>query len=457
MAAVDLRWSTRAIPFARDRDGNWRSVEEVPRGLHCDCCCPACDGPVVAKQGHVRVHHFAHHDRRECRHALEASLFGMTVTLLQERGAVLQLPPSIPKTEWLPNPDRILTPQQREKFFADPWVVPARQISLSAVQVRAFSINESVGAIPDVDSPGLVIHLLSHRKHADQVPGSETLPVLALDLRAYAKLWLETCDSEKDLRVAEATRAKGRLREWLARSEEGRVWISHPEVGEKRKKFDAWLARMVQNRREQTARQNEEVRERMARRAPDAVRWIIPFREYTDGPSPEAHEAAPVDDRDRRIRPLEHLRRVQSAAVVALTEGEAADLGLHWDSLHSTWVYVSPGGIIPGPQGPEFSQVPLALRRLVSADEPWEPVFPCDRGRLRAAQFPAARSTPPVTEPPPVATLADQEDEIIAQLESTCPICHAPQREVRFGSGLFAGKRAVQCSKYPRHPVKMLQ
>ena len=384
-------------------------------------------------------------------------MFGMTVTLLQERGAVLQLPPSIQKTEWLPNPGRILTPQQRTKFFADPWVVPARRISLTGVQVRAFSIDESAATNPDVESPGLVIHLLSHRKNADQVGGSGTLPVLALDLRAYAKRWLETCDAEKDLRVAEASLAKGRLREWLARSEQGRVWISHPEVGEKRKKFDAWLARMEQIRREQTARENEQVRERMARRAADDARWIIPFLEYTEGPSPEPREAAPVDGRDRRLRPLEHLRRVQPARALALTEGEAADLGLHWDSLHSTWVYVSSGGVLVGPQGPEFSQVPLALRRLVSADEPWEPVFPCDRGRLRAAQFLAARSTLAITQPPPVETPEDREDEIIAQVESTCPICQAPQVEVRFGSGLFAGKRAIQCSKNPRHPVKMLQ
>lgn len=80
-----------AIPFALDRHGQWRDVGDVERGLACNCVCPECDGLVVAKKGEVRVHHFAHHDLRECRHALETSLFGMTAELLASPGAVLQL------------------------------------------------------------------------------------------------------------------------------------------------------------------------------------------------------------------------------------------------------------------------------------------------------------------------------------------------------------------------------
>src|SRR5207247_36810 len=54
--------------------------------------CPDCRGPVIARHGEVRVHHFAHDDRRQCRHALEASLFGMAVQLLTSPMAVLRLP-----------------------------------------------------------------------------------------------------------------------------------------------------------------------------------------------------------------------------------------------------------------------------------------------------------------------------------------------------------------------------
>src|SRR5690554_3593978 len=84
---------TSAIPFALGPNGEWRDVDEVDRGLACACRCPACKGPVVARQGEIRVHHFAHHDRRQCRHALEASLFGMAVSILSEPTSTLRLPP----------------------------------------------------------------------------------------------------------------------------------------------------------------------------------------------------------------------------------------------------------------------------------------------------------------------------------------------------------------------------
>ena len=70
-------WENDGVPFSVDDNGKFRDVADVKRGLRCGCFCADCKGPLVAKKGEVRVHHFAHHDRRDCRHALEASLFGM--------------------------------------------------------------------------------------------------------------------------------------------------------------------------------------------------------------------------------------------------------------------------------------------------------------------------------------------------------------------------------------------
>lgn len=80
------------VPFAVDSNGAWHDVDDVNRGKACDCYCAACRGPLVARQGEVRVHHFAHADRRECREALETSLFGMAIDILRQPGAQLRLP-----------------------------------------------------------------------------------------------------------------------------------------------------------------------------------------------------------------------------------------------------------------------------------------------------------------------------------------------------------------------------
>lgn len=46
--------------FAVHSSNRFVHVTEVERGLACDCCCAVCGEPVIARQGDVREHHFAH-------------------------------------------------------------------------------------------------------------------------------------------------------------------------------------------------------------------------------------------------------------------------------------------------------------------------------------------------------------------------------------------------------------
>lgn len=48
-------------PFAKRADGRIAHVSEVPRGLGCRCYCLHCDGRMIARQGQIMAHHFAHH------------------------------------------------------------------------------------------------------------------------------------------------------------------------------------------------------------------------------------------------------------------------------------------------------------------------------------------------------------------------------------------------------------
>ena len=61
------------IPFGL-RGHQLFSIEEVPRGLACDCRCPACGAQLVAKKGARQAHHFAHYRGSACPDALETSL-----------------------------------------------------------------------------------------------------------------------------------------------------------------------------------------------------------------------------------------------------------------------------------------------------------------------------------------------------------------------------------------------
>lgn len=60
--------------FALDNNGVIRHVDEVKRGLACECRCPVCHGAVMAKQGEVKGWHFAHVSGTDCQHAGETAL-----------------------------------------------------------------------------------------------------------------------------------------------------------------------------------------------------------------------------------------------------------------------------------------------------------------------------------------------------------------------------------------------
>ncbi len=50
------------------------SVLDVDSGLKCNCFCPACGEPLVAKKGRKMMHHFAHYTGHNCEYGYESSL-----------------------------------------------------------------------------------------------------------------------------------------------------------------------------------------------------------------------------------------------------------------------------------------------------------------------------------------------------------------------------------------------
>lgn len=243
--ATSVATSSNHIPFAIDAAGRDRDASEVERGLRCGCRCPACGGAVVARQGEIRAPHFAHHSRRECVHALEASLFRATVALLTAPRALLRLPPLGERQALAAYHGALFTPEQTEKFFAQYWVVEGETMALEDVRVQARDVGESQIAVPDLWLPacGVGIHLLSYRKNAAQVRAmlaGDGRRVLGIDLRAYAKLWWDTCETN---RAAKAVHASQALRRWLGQEEGGRGWLAHPEFEAKARKLREWAER----------------------------------------------------------------------------------------------------------------------------------------------------------------------------------------------------------------------
>ena len=80
-------WQDIRIPFAfRIDTGEMVSIDEVARGLACNCKCPSCGGRLVAKKADVNTHHFAHHtaSKEACQYAFYTSIRLMLLSRLND-------------------------------------------------------------------------------------------------------------------------------------------------------------------------------------------------------------------------------------------------------------------------------------------------------------------------------------------------------------------------------------
>ena len=98
----DLVKSTKEIdnynPYGL-RDGHVVSVEELnvetESGKKCNCICPRCKAPLIARiRGQIRREHFAHDGTSDCVGAYESALHLLVKEVIQE-GAKIKLPPIV--------------------------------------------------------------------------------------------------------------------------------------------------------------------------------------------------------------------------------------------------------------------------------------------------------------------------------------------------------------------------
>ena len=65
------------------------SVEEVLRGLKCDCICPECKSTLIARQGKEKQWHFAHANNAECAGARMTALHLWAQQIIQEEKQIM--------------------------------------------------------------------------------------------------------------------------------------------------------------------------------------------------------------------------------------------------------------------------------------------------------------------------------------------------------------------------------
>ena len=75
--------------FAKQKDtGKIVGIDEVEKGLACNCVCPNCGAVLEARKGKIRVHHFKHHDAQETMACYEDAFRVATKKAFSEAGEI---------------------------------------------------------------------------------------------------------------------------------------------------------------------------------------------------------------------------------------------------------------------------------------------------------------------------------------------------------------------------------
>ena len=75
--------------FAKQKDtGKFVGIDEVERGLACNCVCPHCGATLEARKGEIREHHFKHHDAQETMACYEDAFRVATKKAFSEAGEI---------------------------------------------------------------------------------------------------------------------------------------------------------------------------------------------------------------------------------------------------------------------------------------------------------------------------------------------------------------------------------
>jgi competence protein CoiA len=139
--------------FAIAKDGLAVLIDDVERGLACNCICPQCKEPLVAKQGDIRVWHFAHASGSDCLGGAESALHLAAKQIIQKHGGLMLPGLSVIKRTCLEDGRRA----EAEASIPESWI-----------DFSSVILEEPVGAIrPDVigvnDTSRMIIEIaVSH-------------------------------------------------------------------------------------------------------------------------------------------------------------------------------------------------------------------------------------------------------------------------------------------------------
>ncbi|MCF8198700.1 MAG: hypothetical protein K9J42_08035 [Sulfuritalea sp.] len=238
--------SALLLPFARRiADSNLVSPDEVPRGAGCNCLCPGCDRPVIARQGTEREWHFAHAKGGACQHGYEVSVHEIAKQMIRHRRELL-----------LPALDAVISATDSFGLLIEErmHVLNAKTVHLDQCktsQKRDEVTADVAGRVADREIlvEITVFHRLMPEKRDRLI--ATGISSMQIDLGEF--------------KVSQATRAK--IEVALFENTMNRHWLNHPRMEQARREAQTKLdAKLEQRRAEWQLAEEKRLEEHSKRR-----------------------------------------------------------------------------------------------------------------------------------------------------------------------------------------------
>lgn len=208
------------IPFGlHTPSASLKDVGSVNKGSQCDCICPSCKTPLIARQGEVKEWHFAHQSRgtkkiteTPCEYSLEVSLRLMMKQLLEE-GVDFYLP-EYSKSFSVP------LPGTANSYIKTVIISPEAKVKFDGVEIEKRNDDVLFDLVLTKGKHRLYVYITYHGRPFPQhlLYGKPVHPIIEFNAIALLNAFSETKTGQY----------KEVLNTFLASTVMGKKWRSHP-------------------------------------------------------------------------------------------------------------------------------------------------------------------------------------------------------------------------------------
>lgn len=254
------------------------SINDVERGLECNCVCPKCGSKLVAKKGEERIHHFAHYDKEDCGGGQMTALHMEVQRILLDRKKLLLPSCKNPKIrKFLSDRSNLLLLNDNDvRFFNKKYPVEFDKVESSDVSKDKTRVGNF---IPDCvgykNGKSILIEVyVTHRVDKEKIRKIKQTGLACLEL---------------DCSFMQGEFSDDKIIKFLEEDVEHKTWINNPEYEKRFIKIRDYVDKKKQEEVDEWRCREEKSKEDLLKKLKDYLSGITKF-DYSKLDYPDNYE-----------------------------------------------------------------------------------------------------------------------------------------------------------------------